>query len=278
MKIAQWNYLGPRSTPQEVRDLRKSSFDHHRELGQAIVHKHKWTLKDVREGRTRMCPLHDETLDGGDSAWDPYCFGTGILGGWADGVITFISIADTQEDRIRFGPEGVLLFETHPNFTAPWVPEMADGDFIITADFKMDTWDIVEEFERYDLQEVTPKTMRGFKKNQRGYRVHQQGNLDKIPEGDYRYNVPIVFDYGNVPSPGPIPPGGDPTDYPIPPVGGYVTAFTKDVRITGDEPGLRSYRVQDTLIVGFGDSATRTQSVSITGTSSGTHVIFEEGY
>lgn len=277
MKIAQWNYLGPRSTPQEVRTLRKSSFEYHHTYGQAVVHKHKWNLKDVRDGKAKICPFHDVAIDS-DRQWDKYCFGTGILGGWADGVISFIILADAQEDRIRFGPEGVLLFETHPQFTAPWVPEMGDGDFLITADFQLDTWDIINEHERYELQEVTPKTMRGFKKHQRGFRVHQQGNVDKIPYGDVRYDVPIVFDYGNVPTPGPVPPGGDPDDYPIPPPGGYVSMFARDVRITGVEAGLTSWHATNASIRGYGNTSSTTRGVRLNAEAPGSHVIFEEGY
>lgn len=273
MKLSQWNYLGPRSTPQEVRDLRQSSFDFHRTLGQAVVHKHKWNLKDVRDGKARLCPFHDVTLN--QDSIDPYCFGTGILGGWADGVVTFISRADAQQDTIKFGPQGVLLFETHPDFTAPWTPEMGDGDMFITADFAMDTWDIIEEHERYDLQEVTPKTMRGFHKNQRGYRVHQAGNLDKIPYEDYRYNVPIVFDYSNVPTVV-IPIGGDPDDYPIPPPGSFVSGYVQGVTIIGveEDTGTESEYAQDVSIIGKGTTTSLAIGARLNAEVPGAKVIF----
>jgi hypothetical protein len=136
MKIAQWNYLGPRSTPQEVRDLRKASFDYHRTYGMPIVHKHKWNAQDVREGRAVRCPFDDISYDSG-SIECPYCFGTGFLGGWDDGAITYITLADTPTDTIRPTSEGLLILETHPAFTAPWTPIMGDGDLIITADLNL---------------------------------------------------------------------------------------------------------------------------------------------
>lgn len=265
MKIAQWNYLGPRSTPHEVRTLRKESFDYHRKLGQPIVHKHRWNLKDVREGRAQMCPFHDDILES-DRQWDPYCFGTGILGGWADGVITYISIADTQQDTIQIGPQGQLLLETHPAFTAPWVPTMGDDDLIILADFDAVSWEITEEHERYILREVTPVSMRGFETNRGGYKVHQQGNMDKLPYGDPYYDVPIVFDYTNVP----IPP--DPTP------------DTRDssmeffVKLYGDEQGTSSRLSQDVRVTALGDTSNVSVGVRVGSSGGGTNVIFEEEY
>src|SRR4051812_22412692 len=144
MKLAQWNYLGPRSTPQDVRTLRKETFDFHLDKGQPVILKHHWNWKDVREGRAQRCPFHDIDYDG-DGQWDPYCFGTGFLGGWADGVITFVTIGDTQQDTIRILPQGQLLFETHPGFTAPWIPKIGDTDLLITGEFDPMTWELLEE-------------------------------------------------------------------------------------------------------------------------------------
>lgn len=276
MKIAQWNYLGPRSTPQEVRDLRKASFEYHIDKGMPVVHKHKWTPQDVREGRARKCPYHDISYEG-SSTECPYCFGTGILGGWDDAAITFITIADAPIDTIRPTPEGILVLDTHPQFTAPWVPPMGDGDIIITADFEPDNWDIITERERYVLREVTQRTMRGFQKKvqTREYRVHQEGQIDKLPFGDYRYDVPLVFDYGAVPDPGPIPPGGDPDDYPT---DGTRTSFEITVAVVGGDYGVTSSRDQDVRLEAYGFDAIASWAVRITGEEGGSIVIFDEEY
>lgn len=276
MKIAQWNYLGPRSTPHEVRDLRKASFDYHRKMGMAIIHKHKWNLRDVREGRAQICPYHDVTL-GEDSQFDPFCFGTGILGGFQDGVITYITLADTQEDRIRVSREGVLLMETHPQFTAPWVPDMGDQDLIITAEFDSENWEILQELDRYALQEVTHRTMRGFEKNKGGYRVHQEGNMDKLPYSHKLYDVPIVFDYNNLPPVPVVPVGGDPDDYPTDP-NARISSTDIAVRITGHEMGLSSETERGVHIIGLGNNSITTHDVRITGDNQGTDINFNEGY
>lgn len=225
MKIAQWNYLGPKSVPHEVRDLRKASFDYHLELGMPIIHKHKWTAADVRDGKVKVCPFHDD-LYGRSLVQCNYCFGTGYIGGWDDGAITFVTFSDAQEDQIKLTPEGLLYFDSHPQFTSPWVPTLGDGDIIITADFELDTWTVIEEQERYVLREVTPRTMRGFQSRvqTREYKVHQEGQLDKLALDDYRYRVPIVFDLTTVPMPLPTP-AAPPT-----------SSREQQVRVTGKNP------------------------------------------
>ena len=213
MKLAQWNYLGPRSTPHDIRHTRRAAFDWHRGKGEPVIHKHRWNWKDVEQGKTKRCPNHNAAYDS-DSQWDPYCFGTGFVGGWADAVVTFASIADTQEDVIKLLPAGQLLYETHPGFTAPWIPEMGDGDLLIRGSFDFNTWDIVDETDRYVLQEVTPFTIRGIRSNRQGYKVQQKGNLDRLPPKHRWLDVPYVFDYSNVPDTPVVPPGGDPDNYP----------------------------------------------------------------
>lgn len=276
MKIAFWNYLGPRSTPQEVRDLRRASFDYHKTYGMPIIHKHKWNTLDEREGRVRRCPFHDISYDSG-LAGCPYCFGTGFLGGWDDGAITYVTLADAPTDTIRPSETGVLILESHPTFTAPWTPLMGDGDILITADFEPDEWTVIREHERYVLREVNPRTMRGFQKRvqTREYKVHQDGQIDKLPFEDYRYNVPIVFDYNNVPDPPPVPPGGDPDDYPVP--GGQFYTFTaRGLAIIGTESGVTSETTRTVRIDGLGTSVVTERGLRIVGVQAGAHVYFED--
>lgn len=208
MKLAQWNYLGPKSTPNDIRNTRRAAFDWHRNKGEPIIHKKRWSWKDVDEGKTRRCPLHNAAYDA-DSQWDPYCFGTGFVGGWADAIITFASIADTQEDVIKLLPQGQLIYETHPGFTAPWTPAMGDGDLLIRGEFDFNTWDMTNETDRYILQEVTPFTIRGVRSNRQGFKVQQKGNLDRVPPHHRWLDVPYVFDYSKVPENPIVPVGGE---------------------------------------------------------------------
>lgn len=272
MKLAEWNYVGPRSTPHDIRNLRKSSFDYHRDKGQPVIHKHRWNWRDVREGRAQRCPFHDVEYDS-DSQFDPYCYGTGFLGGWADGVVTFVTISDVQQDTIRILPQGQLLFETHPGFTAPWTPLMGDGDLLITGEFDSSLWNLLTEDFRYVLQEVTPRTIRGERRNRGGFRVHQQGNLDKLPDNHKWLTVPVVFDYNSVPPAPIVPPGGDPDDYPV--VGSKVSTVQFNVRVTGQEGGPRVSTERNVKVTGLGTSSSRSQDVRLGADTHGTVVVFE---
>src|SRR5436853_5860447 len=89
-------YLGPRSTPQDVRDMRQSTFEYQRKYGMPIIHKHRWNTRDVKTGLAVVCPYHDVAY-GSDFSNCPYCFGTGYLGGYADAQIFYATFADTAE-------------------------------------------------------------------------------------------------------------------------------------------------------------------------------------
>jgi len=229
------NNLGPAGTPQEVKDLRKSSFELHNELGTPVMFKHRWNEDDVRKGLTWPCPLHDDLYAGRDSEWDDICFGTGFVGGYADGQIVFVTIQDTQESQIKIGPTGILTMDMHPALTAPWLPKMGNGDLIITVEFDPTNWQVVDEEERYVLRDVTPISMRGPGwGRQRGtiinrQRISQESMLDKLPISHPLYRVPIEFDYTKVPT--------DPTPpfEPTPPEDYTYTAISFLVRIHGIE-------------------------------------------
>jgi hypothetical protein len=266
--------VGPRTVPQEIRDLRQSSIDFHEELGQPVIFKHKWNEDDLREGRAVKCPFHDTVYES-DSDWDEYCFGTGYLGGWANGEIVYVSIADAQENVFRLNDQGILMHDSHPQMTAPWNPPMGDGDIIITAEFDPLTWDVLNTYERYQIQEVTPTTMRGpgFKSEVRGklYVVNQTAQIDRIPRGNVIYDVPVDFDYGNVPVI-PVDPNVDPDDFPP---DTQFSAFEVAIRLTGFEPGLRSEYEQDIRLQVAGSIASYEQSIRLTGSGGGTHIILD---
>lgn len=265
MKTLVNQYLGPAGTPQEVKDLRKSSFDLHDEIGTAVVFKHRWNAIDAEKGLARVCPFHDELYGNRDATWDSTCFGTGYVGGYADAQIVFVTIQDAPEAQIKVLPTGVLSMDLHPAMTAPWIPLMGDGDLIVTADFIQGSWAIDDLHERYVLRDVTPVTMRGPGWGRQNGSVigrqiiSQQSQLDKLPIGHPLYEVPLVFDYSSVPV-DPTPPfvpdpdplhirteiertariHGKDLDTPVTPTpSGTAVSIIRSVRITGtvSDPG-----------------------------------------
>jgi len=265
--------LGPRNVPQEIKDLRQSSLDFHHTLGQPVIFKHKWNEEDLRAGLATQCPYHD-SLYGRDSDWDEYCFGTGYLGGWDQGKIVYVSIADTQEDVFRLTDQGILMRDTHPGMVAPWNPPMGDGDLIIVVEIDPLTNQVVDTYERYMVQEVTPITMRGpgFDAQKRGklFVVNQQAQIDRLPYNNNLYQVPIDFDYGHVPDP-PVDPNIDPDDY-IP--GTNISSFSVAVRVIGSEQGFTSVMTIP-VRVRVAPGSEYTQDVRITGKDDGSHVFLD---
>lgn len=269
MKLAQWNYLGPSSTPHDIRNTRRAAFDWHKNKGEPVAIKHRWTWKDVEQGKTERCPAHNAAYDS-DSQWDPYCFGTGFVGGWDDAVITFASIADTQEDVIKLLPHGQLLYETHPGFTAPWTPFLGDGDLLIRGEFDYNTWDILAETDRYVLQEVTPFTIRGLRSNRQGYKIQQKGNLDRLPPKHRWLDVPYVFDYSSVPEEPIIPDGGDPDNFPM-----ATEEFEIPIFVYGAESDSQSSSTEYVVYVkGDGTDSSTEYAIFVQGQGQGTVINF----
>lgn len=242
--------IGRSNVPQEVRDLRQSIMDYHTTNGMPVIHKHRWNLRDVELGSARLCPYHDTTYEQ-DYSDCPYCFGTGILGGWDDGKITYVTFSDAPINTIEVTPTGVLTMNTQPQMVAPWLPEMGDGDLIITAAFDPENFDVLDLRERYILREVSPVTMRGFQDRVQTveYKVQQNANVQKMPWGDITYTVPVDFDEDNLPPEPELPPGEDPDEYPD---AGHRTSMAIGVRVTGRLGRGDSFAVRDVRVEGLG--------------------------
>jgi hypothetical protein len=259
-------YVGPRSTPQDIIDMRRSTFDYHKMYGMPIAHKHRWNLKDLKNGLTQRCPYHYDVAYNQDYSGCPYCFGTGFLGGYADAQIVYATFSDVTEDRIRVGPQGILMFDREPQVVFPWLPDMGNGDLLISAEFEPATETVIDTEDRYVLKDVTPITIRGYQRKVQTveFKVQQNAQVDRVPDGDVLYNVPLIFDYGDLPVPPAVPPGGDPGDYPVPPAINE-SSVTRDIRIFGILPDNGTENLQDIRIVASGDVSARTQSIQIVG-------------
>jgi hypothetical protein len=126
--------LGPANTPRDIKDQREASFQYHNQYGQMLILKHRWTDQDVVAGRAVPCPFHD-TVYGGGAQDCPYCFGVGILGGYANGVLFRATVADAQVEALRFDRTGAVTFERTPGLIAPWTPDLATDDLLIIAKY-----------------------------------------------------------------------------------------------------------------------------------------------
>jgi hypothetical protein len=235
VQTASFKNVGPPSVPREIRQLRQQSLDYHTRLGQPFIVKRRLTLEDVEAGLAQRCPYDQNAAYNQGDPDDPYCFGTGILGGFADGIVQFLVLSDTEQDMFQLSDAGMLVRSSDPTCTAPWTPLLHDGDLIIAADFDPNNFTILAMHERYELNQVSPVAPRGGAPL--GFATHRnRGNLDfqnrgdmivaqnfrvnRLPPGHPLYDVPVDFQDTNpvLPNPPPVPPGGDPDDYPTPKV------------------------------------------------------------
>ena len=256
--------VGPASsTPREIRELRRHNLEFHNRLGTPVLFKRRKTLQDVETGDARRCPYHYDVQYRSDLSRCPYCFGTSILGGWDSAILVFVTPGDAVTDQFQLSEQGVLTRMTHPQWSAPWKPEMKDDDLIILADFGPD-FEVVETSDRFELDQVTPVTPRGaaplgYAKNRdrNAYNfipkhdllVAQNFRADLLPEGHVYYNVPIVEPIHWVwdgstntwsnpdSSPEPVPgiaPGTDPDD--VNPQPEATMEASMVMRMTGGDP------------------------------------------
>lgn len=251
--VAHRNLGGP-GTPNDIKQLRESRFEMLEELGFPVIHKHRWNERDLEEGLVEQCPLHDPLYDG-DATWDTVCFGTGYVGGYADPTIVWVTINDAPQDTLNVLPTGVVMFDHHPQITAPWIPEMGDGDLLILADFDPMTWEVQDTHERYTLNVVTPYTIRGPQIRSKStvkerFRIQQDATADKMPWGHRVYDVPLIFDPEVTPIP--IEPGE--------------ASLRVPVRIVGAESIWKSSsRKTDVRLEAQDQAGTLTRSVRING-------------
>lgn len=257
--VAHRNLGGP-GTPNDIKQLREARFEMLEELGYPVLHKHRWNERDLQEGLVEQCPLHDDLYDQ-DATWDPVCFGTGYIGGYADPTIVWVTINDAPQDTLNVLPTGIVMFDHHPQVTAPWNPEMGDGDLLILADFDPMTWEVLDTQERYVLNVVTPYTIRGPQIKSRStvkerFRIQQDATADKMPWGHRVYEVPIIYD----PALHPLPPDVDPD------VEGNQASMRIAARIVGAESIWKpsSYNV-GVRLEAQDVTGTLTRSVRITG-------------
>lgn len=249
-------------TPKEISRMRREIMDFHLSYGKPYVFKHRWNLDDLSKGLCIECPYHDGAYERSKTDCES-CFGTGFFGGFADGVIVFCTIADAPVDQLKISPQGYLMFDKHPQLTAPWQPHMGDGDLLIDAEFDRSTWDILSTGDVFELNDVTPVTIRGLFgpwTDYKLYNLQQTANIDRIPNRHIYYEVPIVFDTTTVPVV--IPQTGTPDDNKTP----YDYAeYSVGFRIRGKEGGLSAFSATPFKIFGDGTNAQATQGLKITG-------------
>lgn len=236
-------YYGDAGVPQDMLRRRRLSLETMRRMGTPVLIKHLYTIEDVEKGVAEPSvgldtvyqqAIHDDQLSYGTGyvsveraprgEWikpatetenpelviqeepEPEWEAAPLYRGYGPGYLTYAILPDAPEDRYKLTEEGALIRTQQARLQLPWYPQVADNDLLIPVEIDA-AERILQTFERYQLKQVAPITMRGAAALQRDglgrrevdtigmtaggnrHLVGQQCEANKVPETDPIYKV-----------------------------------------------------------------------------------------
>jgi hypothetical protein len=236
-------YLGDPGVPQDMLRRRRLSLETMRRMGTPVLIKPLYTIEDVEKGDAEPSvgldtiyeqPVHDDQMSYGTGyvsveraprgEWikpateteaaelvlqeegEPEWEKAPLYRGYGPGYLTYVILPDAPEDRYKLTEEGALIRTQQARLQLPWFPQVADNDLLIVVEIDA-AEQIIQTFERYQLKQVSPITMRGAAALQRDrfgrrerdtanltaggnrHLVGQQSEANKVPETDPIYLV-----------------------------------------------------------------------------------------
>lgn len=230
-------YVGDEVVPHDVKLLRRSTHEAMQRVGTPVILKRMYTIADTEgdnppaKRSPAMDPIYQQTL-----ANDPLSYGVGFVsmetqdGEWYDpatgklyisdvrphttylpapkyrgygpGFLCYVILPDRPEDVFKLDPRGALIQLQSATVQLPWWPQVGDNDLMVTVSLD-EAGRVIEDFERFQLKQVVPITMRGedrrgareFPVNTGGnrYWIGQQCEVSPVPESANNpiYNVEI---------------------------------------------------------------------------------------
>jgi hypothetical protein len=230
-------FYGDPGVPRDVREMRVSTMETMRRMGTPVLLKRLYTVRDYDNGRALRSPAWDDDYKQ-VRGHDPLSHGVGFVGpdlsptewydpvtfevfdnpnihdpnglplpaplyrGYGPGFLTYVILPDRAEDVFKLDSRGVLTRMQDAHVQLPWWPLVGDNDLMITVQIN-DQGFVVDSFERYQLKQVQPVTMRGSEQNN-GARefsganaggnrwwIGQECESVKVPNADPVYDVEI---------------------------------------------------------------------------------------
>jgi hypothetical protein len=225
------DYVGEGNIPKDVRRRRSQVQELMKRLGAPVVVKHMYNAEDVEKGIAERSPNFDDIYDQ-SSHTDHLSHGVGWVSvekstnewiapdgsivinatspgnnytrapkyrGFGPGYLTYVILPDAAQDMFRLTPEGAMIRLQTARAQMGWYPAVNDNDLLTLV--QVDSANrVVDTFERYQLRDVNPVSMRG--RNRRGRRfatedvdfgnqftINQVYELDLIPPNDELYLV-----------------------------------------------------------------------------------------
>lgn len=231
-------YFGESNVPRDVWRRRKSNMDAMKRFGSPVIIKHMYNDEDVQEGRAVRSPNFDDDY-GQTRNRDPLSHGAGFVGavdgqmilssnewyrsdgtggiiksttqpaedyllapkyrGYGPGHLTYVIMPDVSEDVFKMSEGGVLIRTQQARVQMGWYPEANDNDLLITCQVDR-AYNVVKTFERYELKQTNPVSIRGLdRKGRREYTedfgnrhvVQQEFEMSLIPKHNELMNVDV---------------------------------------------------------------------------------------
>lgn len=204
-------YVGEQNVPQDIKRIRRSTYEVMRRMGTPVIVKKMLTDRDRNLGYADHSPNFDSVY-GQTRNEDPLSFGVGFVSkeihpeewlsirgevfrsetnpgsefapapkyrGFGPGFLTYIVEPDVAEDFYKHTPEGVLVRVQQAMAQAPWWPDINDNDLIIHVTMDA-SGDVVNTGERYQAKMVDPVSIRGLDRRGRTEYTGDLGNRHVI--------------------------------------------------------------------------------------------------
>lgn len=233
-------YLGDEGVPQDMLRRRRLSLETMRRMGTPVLIKHMFTIQDVEKGIAEASvgldtvyqqPIHDDQLSYGigyvsvekaprgewikpatetetaelviqeepEPEWEP----APLYRGFGPGYLTYAILPDAPEDVYKLTEEGSLIRTQQARLQLPWFPQVGDNDLLIPCEIDA-AENILQTFERYQLKQVYPITMRGAAALQRDGFGHREQDTANLTAGGNRHLVGQQCEASKVPETDPI--------------------------------------------------------------------------
>jgi hypothetical protein len=227
------NYEGEENVPRDVRRRRHQVMELMRRMGTPVIIKHMYNTDDVDNGIAERSPGYDDIYDQ-SSHMDHLSHGIGWVSvekspnewispagtivvsgtspgasyiqapkyrGFGPGSLTYVVLPDVAEDMFRLDEAGALIRIQTARAQMGWYPNVNDNDLLILTEIDS-RQQVVNTYERYQLKQTSPISMRG--RDKRGVRhlteqvdygnqyvLNQIFELTLVPSNDELYNVEV---------------------------------------------------------------------------------------
>lgn len=213
-------YSGRENAPQDIKRLRRQVHDMMRRMGQPVILKKMFTIKDVENGIAERSANYD-TIYGQTRMNDDLSWGAGFVSreksenewinpssgeivksdtapgtGWAKApkyrgygpsIVTYVIEPDAAQDFFTLTPTGAMIQVQTADVTMGWYPRVSDNDLIIHVE--LDEYGHVKTAgRRYQAKTSTPVSIRGLDRKGRREYDNDFGNRHVVNQ-----NFPITL-------------------------------------------------------------------------------------